>query len=243
LRARQPDEVRDLLCWEDGRLCGFLGIYGYRPGCFELAGMVDPDERRRGIGRALLDEALVLLRSHGGGQLLLVVPRGSAGGHGLAQSYGMRHHHSEHALRLDAPPAVAPPGVQLRLRPATQDDIPLLSRLYLDGFGDGAVNPDRLSGERSRTLVILVEELPVGTIAVARDGARGGVYGFVIDASARGQGIGGRVLRRACADLFDAGAQYVELEVEVDNDRALGLYTAVGFTLLATDDYYELVLG
>jgi ribosomal protein S18 acetylase RimI-like enzyme len=243
LRSRATDEVRDLLWWEDGALCGFLGIYGYRAGVFEVTGMVDPPKRRRGIGRALLEQALVLLEARGGGQLLLVVPRGSAGGRALANAYGMAHEHSEHALRLDDRPAPATPGPPLRLRPATEADIPLLSRLYLDAFGDGEVNPDRLSGERSRTLVILLEELAVGTIALARDGARGGVYGFVIDAPLRGRGIGGRALRQACAELLEAGAEYVELEVEVDNDRALGLYTALGFRPLATDDYYELVLG
>ena len=243
LRSRKAGEVRDLLWWEDGELCGFLGIYGYRAGVFEVTGMVDPLKRRRGIGRALLDEALALLRTLGGGQVLLVVPRVSAGGHALAQSYGMVYEHSEHALRLDARPAAAPTGPQLRLRQATEADIPLLSGLYLDAFGDAAVNPDRLSGERSRTLVIMLDGAAVGTIALARDGARGGVYGFVIDRSLRGRGIGGRVLRRACADLFEAGVEYVDLEVEVENEHALGLYTAVGFRALATDDYYKLALG
>ncbi len=243
LRSRKAGEVRDLLWWEDGELCGFLGIYGYRAGVFEVTGMVDPLKRRRGIGRALLDEALTMLGTLGGGQVLLVVPRASAGGHGLAQSCGMVYEHSEHALRLDARSAAAPTGPQLSLRQATEADIPLLSGLYLDAFGDGEVNSDRLCGERSRTLVIMLDGTAVGTIALARDGARGGVYGFVIDRSLRGRGIGGRVLRQACGELFDAGVEYVDLEVEVNNDRALGLYTAVGFRALATDDYYKLALG
>ena len=243
LRSRKAGEVRDLLWWEDGELCGFLGIYGYRTGVFEVTGMVDPLKRRRGIGRALLDEALTMLGTLGGGQVLLVVPRVSAGGHGLAQSCGMVYEHSEHALRLDARSAAAPTGPQLSLRQATEADIPLLSGLYLDAFGDGEVNSDRLCGERSRTLVIMLDGTAVGTIALARDGARGGVYGFVIDRSLRGRGVGGRVLRQACGELFDAGVEYVDLEVEVNNDRALGLYTAVGFRALATDDYYKLALG
>ncbi len=48
LRTRPADAVRDLLWWDNGRLLGFLGIYGYRTGRFEVTGMVDPDHRRRG---------------------------------------------------------------------------------------------------------------------------------------------------------------------------------------------------
>jgi len=32
----------------------------------------------------------------------------------------------------------------------------------------------------------------------------------------------------------------VELEVEVANDHALGLYTSIGFEQVTTEDYYEL---
>ena len=59
--AARTDEVRDLLWWEGGQLLGFLGIYGFRPGRFEVTGMVAPEARRRGIGRALFAAALPIL--------------------------------------------------------------------------------------------------------------------------------------------------------------------------------------
>ena len=80
-------------------------------------------------------------------------------------------------------------------------------------------------------------------MAVTRDGSSRRdlwVRGRVEPGAAAGS-VAGRS-SRACNELFDAGADHVELEVEVDNDRALGLYTSVGFSLVATDDYYELTL-
>ena len=59
----------------------------------------------------------------------------------------------------------------------------------------------------------------------------------------RGRGVGREALERVCRELFDAGADRVGLEVEVANDRALGLYTSVGFEPVATEDYYALPLG
>ena len=243
LRNRPANEVRDLLWQEDGQILGFLGIYGSGRKVFELTGMVDPESRRRGIGGALFDAALPIISARGVERILLVVPRNSEGGREFARSRDMTYEHSEHALTLQARPADIAPDPDLDLRQATTDDIPLLSELFRDGFGDdGFVDPARLSGDRGRTVMITLAGESVGTIALSRDGSRGAIYGFVVGSTHRGHGVGRRALRRACNDLFDEGADHVDLEVEVENDRALGLYTSVGFTLIATDDYYELVL-
>jgi len=38
-------------------------------------------------------------------------------------------------------------------------------------------------------------------------------------------------------------ARRIGLEVAVENDHALGLYTSVGFTSVSTEDYYALSLS
>ena len=72
---------------------------------------------------------------------------------------------------------------------------------------------------------------------------RGGVYGFVVDPALQGRGIGRDMLRRVCRDLRGDGALQVGLEVAVENDRALGLYTSPGFARVSTEDYYSLALA
>ena len=105
LRTPPTDDVRALLWWEHDRLLGFLGIYGFGWPTLELTGMVDPQQRRRGIGRSLLEAALPLCRARGCERLLLVVPRVSLPGRELATSFGATHDHSEHALMLSKRPA------------------------------------------------------------------------------------------------------------------------------------------
>jgi ribosomal protein S18 acetylase RimI-like enzyme len=241
LRSRPTDAVRDLLWWEDDRLLGFLGIYGFNWRHLELTGMVDPDARRRGIATALLAAALPVCREQNKDRLLMVVPRTSPGGRGFALGAGMTYEHSEHALTLRRRPD-GTAGSEISLRTASTGDIPSLAELYLDGFGDAHVDPARLDGERSRTLMIELAGETVGTLALALEGERSAIYGFVLGARQRGMGIGREVLRRVCQEQFDHGAERVDLEVEVENDRALGLYTSVGFEPVITEDYYELVL-
>jgi ribosomal protein S18 acetylase RimI-like enzyme len=244
LRRRSGDRVEDLLWWEDDRLLGFLGLYGYGS-AVELAGMVALDARRRGIGTALLDAAVPLYRAAGYREALLIVPRTSAAGRRLALRRGAALDHSEHALVLSGAPTGGPHDPALGLRPATAADIPVVSRLLEVGFG--WPTPDdfaaQLSSPQARTLVVELSGSAVGTMRVTREGDDGRIHGFVIDPSWRGRGIGRGALRRACEELRRDGARRVGLEVEVDNDRALGLYLSVGFTPVLTEDYFALPLS
>jgi GNAT superfamily N-acetyltransferase len=155
LRRRSRDQVEDLLWWEGDRLLGFLGIYqfGASP---ELAGMVAPDARRRGIGTALLNAAVQACRERGDRQPLLIVPRPSTAGKRLALSRGGTLDHSEHHLVQSGEPTRAPQNAEISLRPATGADLPLVSRLLELGFEEPAPPDlaDRLDSPSGRTVVI-----------------------------------------------------------------------------------------
>jgi ribosomal protein S18 acetylase RimI-like enzyme len=69
------------------------------------------------------------------------------------------------------------------------------------------------------------------------EGGAGSIYGFVVDRTKRGQGIGRGALRQACLALRASGAATVGLEVAVENEHALGLDTSVGFTRVTTEGY------
>lgn len=241
LRRRSSGRVEDLLWWEDGRLLGFLGFYGFGSS-LELAGMVAPDARRRGIGSALLDAAVPLCRELGYREALLIVPRSSEAGKRLALRRDAVLDHSEHALVLSGDPTSGPHKPALSVRPATAADIPVVSRLLEVGFGGPA--PDDLAGRlnslHGQTLVVELSGSAVGTLSLRREGGDAGIYGFVIDPSWQGRGLGRDALRRACEQLRADGARRIGLEVAVDNDRALALYTSVGFMPVTTEDYFAL---
>ena len=135
LRRRSGDRVEDLLWWEDGRLLGFLGFYGYGSS-LELTGMVAPHARRRGIATALLDAAVPLCRGLGYRKVLLIVPRHSEAGKHLALRRDAVFDHSEHALLLPGDPAGGPHDPALSVRPAVAADIPVVSHLLEVGFGE-----------------------------------------------------------------------------------------------------------
>jgi ribosomal protein S18 acetylase RimI-like enzyme len=242
LNARTGRDVEDLLWWDGDQLLGFLGLYAFAPPTAELAGMVDPEARRRGIATALLDAALPLCRERGYREALLVTPRESSPGRSFALSRGAVLEHSEHALALLAAPADGPANPAVTVRTATQADVSEVARLLTAAFGPVPSKALQLQAtERSRTVLAELSGSAVGTLRLTREGeAAAGIYGFAVDPAWQGRGIGRDVLRRVCQQLRDEGVHRIGLEVAVDNDHAMGLYTSLGFTPVTTEDYYAL---
>ena len=243
LRGRSGERVEDVLAFGGDRLIGFAGLYGPPASPIEIAGMVDPGHRRRGLGSALLDAALALGAEAGIGTSLLIVPRSSDGGLALAAAHDATLDHSEHALVLRGDPGEGPSDSSLGLRTAQTADVADLMRILSAGFGYAPADmAQRLVEPDARTLVAEQHGRVVATLRVTLTGAVASVHGFAVEPALRGRGIGRDVLRRACRDLRSQGALEVGLEVEVDNDRALGLYASLGFRPVITEDYWAIAV-
>ncbi|MFT7764332.1 GNAT family N-acetyltransferase [Clavibacter tessellarius] len=146
-------------------------------------------------------------------------------------------------------------AVEAAIRPARADDLPFLEDLLLasmDWRDDGAMTRERMLATPELAHYVagwprvgdvgVVAELagrPVGA-AWARlfaDDDRG--YGFVatdvpelgmaLVPSARGRGLGRRMLGELVAAVRASGAPAVSLSVEDGNDRARALYASLGF--------------
>jgi len=244
LRRRAGELAEDVLAWEDETLVGFVGLYGPGAPQIELAGMVDPGHRRRGIGGELLTAALTLSAAAGAREPLLIVPRESVGGRALADRHRATFDHSEHALVLDGEPTDGPSDPRLQMRPAERRDVSAIMALMSSGFGFAPPDTaERLVEEGVRSYVFEREERVIATLRVNIEDDTAGVYGFAVDPEWRGRGIGRDALRRTCRELRERGVRTVGLEVAVENDRALHLYTSLGFQPVITEDYWAISAG
>lgn len=199
LRTRAGEDVEDLLWWGEDRLLGFLGLYAFGAATVEIAGMVDSAARCRGIATRLLEVAVPICRERGYQRALLVTPRGSVAGRRFAESRNAMLEHSEHALVLLGAPAEGPTDPRLTLRTATLADASEVSRVLAVAFSEPPTGlADRLAEGSARTVVVELEGVVVGTVRVTRDAHTASIYGFAVDPSWQGRGIGRDVLRRVC---------------------------------------------
>lgn len=228
--AEHPVEAA--LWHEGGRLLGYAGAYRFGGSTTEVAGMVAPAARRRGVGTRLLEA----LQPDPGS--LLVVPSTTEAGRAFALAQGAALSHSEHHLVLGPTPQTAEDPATV-LRPAVPEDVPRLEEVLTAAFGwsHGAVELDRAG---DRTYAIEHDGALVGHVRLSVSEGEGGVYGFAVDPALQGRGIGRDVLARCCRLLRADGRDHVTLEVATENAGALHLYTSTGFVPEAGEDYWAL---
>ena len=231
--AYVQDHPIDAALWhENGRLVGYAGAYRFGGATTEVAGMVAPGWRRKGVGTQLLS---ALQPAPGS---LLVVPATTAAGRAFAQAQGASLSHSEHHLVLGQTPSTAEDPATV-LRPATPADVPGMEAVLKAAFGwlHGEIALDRAG---DRTYAIDHDSRLVGHVRLSVGDGEGGVYGFAVDPAMQGRGIGRDVLARCCRLLRADGRDHVTLEVETQNAGALHLYTSTGFVPTAGEDYWAL---
>ena len=120
-----------------------------------------------------------------------------------------------------------------------------LERLVVEADGGRLkLEWDNLRGRRSGQRSVELRGAVVGTLFLERDDEeQASIFGFVIEPSLQGRGVGRAALRQACEQLRADGACRIGLDVDVANDRALGLYTSIGFTSVTTEDCFALPLS
>ncbi len=214
----------------------------------EVCGMVHPDQRRRGVAKALLGEVRQGARRLERESILIICE--DAGPTALAwmRRLGAAVESAERRMtvRLDAQPRpriadALGTGTPMTVRPATSADRDALVKLLSEGFGTADPVDDDLAGTPvEQRLVGLDGGAMVGTLRLTESSRRTMIYGFVIDDARRGQRLGTRMLAAVVEQLRDQGVGEVGLEVDPNNTPAVRLYERYGFETVTTYRYLRL---
>ncbi|KKI91297.1 acetyltransferase [Bacillus sp. SA1-12] len=238
LENRESNQL-DFLHYENDELVAFLGLYSFGS-TVEVCGMVKPSERRKGRFSLLFKKGMETAKQNGYKKILLNAPAGSHSAKAFLNKQGAVYAFTEHQMDWQESPLETVEG--LTLRKANVDDLDMRVRLSVEAFGMGkedALSMESLFGREEDTdmLMIDVNEKTVGKIIVKRKDGQAWIYGFSILPEHQGKGIGRNVLKQVIKDQISDGFS-VHLEVETKNDHALGLYQAVGFKAIHSQDYY-----
>ena len=220
--------------------------------------VVDPGHRRRGVGRALVDEGIAIERERERPNLLAGVLPDDAAARAFLEATGFTFHSTLWDLDLEPGVAVAAPAWpdDVRTRPIDRGrDLRAFVALFNAAFADHAtplqLDADRMQASQDeapfRDEDLLLLEGPSGDLEGfcateprrLPDGgveARGEIWTVGVLPGRQGHGYGRQLLRWGVAHLREVGVETVTLSVNGRNPRALGLYESEGFRRTTTRD-------
>jgi GNAT superfamily N-acetyltransferase len=173
--ATQPDSERcQFLHYSHRALTGYFACDSDNEAC----GMVHPDYRRRGIGRALVKAVHERQRQRGTARWFLICDEASSSGPAFARAVGAQRRFAEYRMewtgnRVPVPGPTPPP---LSLQPASLADLDLFARVLAGAFDDPEeearrrFEPRFLEAER-RFYIARCNGHPVGTVGLYEEGS------------------------------------------------------------------------
>ncbi|NGP45254.1 GNAT family N-acetyltransferase [Bacillaceae bacterium SIJ1] len=238
LSERPSDDTYDYFAWDGAQFIGFLGVYDFG-NKLEMCGMVHPNNRRQGIGKRLLNQAL-LGWANVPQRKLLNVPEGSKSGRAFVKALEWSLDFTEYEMSCSQIDDLSNED-KVFLRKASEGDIPFILEMDQQGFA--------MSYEEAKKLYTVHENVYEGTFIIEKSDRLIGkmrlehlehetwLYGFVIDQKQRGRGLGRAALQALVQQEVEQGRQ-ICLEVVAENEQALRLYTSAGFTQFGAQHYY-----
>lgn len=133
----------------------------------------------------------------------------------------------------------------IRTRNATAADIPILARIWFEGWQDGHLDilpkelravrtldrfTERLEQGLGDVIVATMDDVPAGLVMLQADE----LDQFYVDAPARGTGLAAQIMAEAEAELTRRGHPTAHLFCAVGNDRAARFYEKMGWQRTAT---------
>lgn len=239
LRDRESDHF-DFLHYENNELIAFIGLYPFGS-TVEVTGMVKPRERRKGQFTKLFKKAMKSAGKIGYKRILLNAPSTAREAKDFLKKQKADYSFTEHQMKWRPRPLTVSYS-EFKLRPTERKDADLRIQLDMLAFDlseeDALANESNIFNDPDTDLFMIeVNHKAIGKIQIYLEDSQAWIYGFSILPEFQGQGIGSKVLRYLVQEQSKKGYS-VHLEVETTNTNALGLYKAVGFTVIHAQDYY-----
>ncbi|WHY86792.1 GNAT family N-acetyltransferase [Neobacillus novalis] len=241
LKNRVENKTEDFFHYEDGRLVGFLGSYGFGIKV-ELCGMVHPEYRRRGIFSRLLEMGIEEAKNQNIETILLNAPTESQTAKEFLKTIPCKFSVAEYQMKWQKTELTEDPEVTLRPSIST-DDREAEIQLEVSGFGFSEEEAREYHQtireiDSDQRFIIEANGKTAGKMRVSEKNGEAWIYGFAIFPELRGKGIGRKTLSKV-VKMADQKGLSIFLEVEAKNAHALGLYESCGFRSYHSQDYYE----
>ncbi|MCM2532767.1 GNAT family N-acetyltransferase [Neobacillus pocheonensis] len=199
LENRTENRKEDFFHYEDGKLVGFLGTYGFG-NKVELCGMVHPDYRRKGIFSSLLETGLKESKKQDTETILLNAPTKSQSAKEFLNTLPCTYSFSEYQMKWQNAELSEDPAITIRPSFSNEDwEAEIQLEVLCFGFTEKEVQEFRQTIRENgseQNLIIEAEGKTAGKMRVSESNGEAWIYGFAIFPELQGKGIGKKVLSK-----------------------------------------------
>jgi GNAT superfamily N-acetyltransferase len=234
-----------LLNYEKKRLIGFLSVYFFYEDAVEVALLVHPSYRRKRIAKKLIRRILPVVQEQNFYKLIFSSPS-HVNNHWLPE-LGFSYQHSEYYMERNELTPLLGYQKQLTFRPATAEDIPLLCILDEACFHKSQTELvprfQHILSDRSYLIVLTFENNQLVGKAHLRWEKNGATLSDIaVLPIKQGKGLGTALIAYCINFALSEGKPQLNLDVETHNQKALNLYTRLGFLTQNACDYWQIDL-
>ena len=236
----------NLLCYEQQQLIAFLSVYFFYDEAVEVALIVNPCNRRKGVAKQLIQTIIPLVEYHNYQNLIFTSP--SHLNDQWLLSKGFAYLHSEYYMERDDLNPILDTNQNLKFREATLNDIPVLCAIDEVCFpANQSQSIERfqylIDGREYQLILALKNNQPIGKAHIRwqKDGAT--LSDIAILPAYQGKGLGTSLIAHCINLALSEGKPHLNLDVETHNLRALNLYTQLGFFIQNASDYWTISLN
>ena len=231
------------LHYEKEHLIGFLSIYFFYEDAVEIALLVHPQMRRKGIATQLLQSMLPMIQEHKYSKLIFSCP--SQINDTWLSNLGFSYSHSEYYMERHNLSPLLDPHKQLTFRMATFEDISLLCALdeacFNKTFAELEPRFQHILNERNYEIILAYsnEEL-IGKAHLRWQEHGATLSDIAVFPAKQGQGLGTALITHCINYALSEGKPNLSLDVETHNQKALELYMRLGFLTQNACDYWTI---
>ena len=257
---KESQDLNEFLFYIKKQLVGYMGICCFGSSTLEVNGMVHPDYRRQGIFTELFNELIKEWEKRDQPKMLLLTDAQSTFGKEFINNLEVTYDHAEYEMYFNKEVTVSTHGNEVVLRKATNDDAEEVRKqntfYFLDEessnreVGEDPYRNYNLEDvelilpevEEEKGMIIFIAEVDnqiVGKVNLHISESLGGIYGLGVLPNKRRKGYGKQILQLAVEKLQEMKCHEIFLQVNAKNAHALNLYTACGFEVTSTMEYYR----
>lgn len=235
-----------ILYYEQQKLVGFLAAYFFYDEAVEISLLINPLFRRRGIATQLIRSILPLIQSQNYEKLIFSSPAHLNNLWLFAN--GFSYLHSEYYMERDDLSPLLDYKQTLIFRDAISDDIPLLCEFDEACFPTKQLDATErfqhlIDGREYQIIIAYINNTPIGKAHLRWQSNGATLSDITIAPDQQGNGLGSSLITHCINLALSEGKPHLNLDVETHNERALKLYTRLGFVIKNACDYWSINLN